>query len=221
MADALGKKVLKILCIHGYRQNTNTCREKLGAFRKCVKKLPLEFVYTTAPNRIPRTITGEIASPEENECGWWFSSPDDSYDPLAPTELCKGFEDSLELIKKTFKEQGPFDGVFGFSQGASFLSIICALRDQGLFHFDFAILVASFKSRSSAHDVYYQKPITCPTLHVYGDTDKVIPKENSEELAKLFVDPVILNHAGGHFVPASSAQKKVYLEFLEKFVSAK
>lgn len=42
------------------------------------------------------------------ECGWWFSSPDDSYDPLAPTELCKGFEDSLELIKKTFKEQVRF-----------------------------------------------------------------------------------------------------------------
>jgi pimeloyl-ACP methyl ester carboxylesterase len=42
--------------------------------------------------------------------------------------------------------------------------------------FDFAIMVASFKSRSSAHCIYYEKPITCPTLHVYGDTDKVIPK---------------------------------------------
>lgn len=55
---------------------------------------------------------------------------------------------------------------------ANYVNFLCT----GLFQFDFAIMVASFKSRSSAHDVYYQKPITCPTLHVYGDTDKVIPK---------------------------------------------
>jgi len=36
--------------------------------------------------------------------------------------------------------------------------------------------VAAFKSRSSGHSAYYTNPISCPTLHVFGDTDRVIPK---------------------------------------------
>ena len=46
----------------------------------------------------------------------------------------------------------------------------------GCLDFKFAILVAGFKSRSLGHSVYYNAPITCPTLHVFGDTDRVIPK---------------------------------------------
>lgn len=46
----------------------------------------------------------------------------------------------------------------------------------GYLSFKFAILVAAFKSRSSGHSIYYTEPITCPTLHVFGDTDRVIPK---------------------------------------------
>jgi len=42
--------------------------------------------------------------------------------------------------------------------------------------FNFAILVAGFKSRSSPHDHLYTKKITVPTLHVYGSSDKVIAK---------------------------------------------
>lgn len=44
--------------------------------------------------------------------------------------------------------------------------------------FDFAILVAGFKSRTSSHDNLYAKKITIPTLHVFGEIDKVIPRGN-------------------------------------------
>ena len=36
--------------------------------------------------------------------------------------------------------------------------------------------MAGFKSRSTSHGVYYSTQIKFPTLHVFGDTDKVIPK---------------------------------------------
>ena len=36
----------------------------------------------------------------------------------------------------------------------------------------------------------------------------------SEELLQLYVEPVILNHPGGHFIPAAASHKKVYAEFL-------
>ena len=42
--------------------------------------------------------------------------------------------------------------------------------------FDFVILVAGFRSRQSQHDHLYKVPFSVPSLHVYGDTDKVIQK---------------------------------------------
>lgn len=37
-------------------------------------------------------------------------------------------------------------------------------------------MVAGFRSRSSQHDVFYEKLIGCPSLHVFGENDQVIPK---------------------------------------------
>lgn len=55
------------------------------------------------------------------------------------------------------------------------MSIVVLFLD-GPYQFDFVILVAGFKSRQKQHDSLYLKPITTPSLHVFGDTDKVIPK---------------------------------------------
>jgi len=93
--------------LHGYRQSGQTCKEKLGAFRKGLKKLPLEFVYITAPNKIPKNNTDDDASVKEgsDEYGWWFSTEDDTYDPLSPSDVSKGYDESIELVKSTFLNQ--------------------------------------------------------------------------------------------------------------------
>ena len=54
------------------------------------------------------------------------------------------------------------------------------------FQFRFAILVAGFKSNSLQHGSVYSERITIPTLHVFGDTDQVIPKGK-----KTFLSPPI------------------------------
>jgi hypothetical protein len=45
--------LLRILCLHGYRQNGNMFREKTGSLRKLLKKYVVEFVYIDAPHLIP------------------------------------------------------------------------------------------------------------------------------------------------------------------------
>lgn len=42
---------LKILAIHGYRQNAKVFREKTGSFRKLVHKWA-QFTYITAPHKV-------------------------------------------------------------------------------------------------------------------------------------------------------------------------
>lgn len=46
------------------------------------------------------------------------------------SDLCIGFDDSVAVIEKIFLEQGPFDGILGFSQGAAFVSILCAMKKK-------------------------------------------------------------------------------------------
>lgn len=47
---------LRVLCIHGYRQNGSSFREKTGALRKLLKK-QLELVYITAPLTVRTAAT--------------------------------------------------------------------------------------------------------------------------------------------------------------------
>jgi hypothetical protein len=67
--------LLRILCLHGYRQNGNIFREKTGSFRKLLKKHVAEFVYIDAPHIIPiqdnmnEQDTNIAASNRSNERG--------------------------------------------------------------------------------------------------------------------------------------------------------
>lgn len=220
--------LLRILCIHGYRQNEQTFREKTGAFRKIVKKYA-ELVFITAPNFVPPTedasATDAKGEATSDQCGWWFSQSHRSFHALEMTDCSDGFTESLDVIRQAFQEQGPFDGVLGFSQGASMVSLLCAMQVEqatdSVFKFEFAILIAGFKSRSTKHADLYTQQVAIPTLHVYGDTDKVIGKDMSVELLQLYVEPVTLSHPGGHFVPAAAPQKKVYVEFLNDMLRLK
>ena len=52
-----GKK-LRILCLHGYRQNEVTFREKLGAFRKMLGKR-VDLVFFSSPVQVPPSSDDE------------------------------------------------------------------------------------------------------------------------------------------------------------------
>ncbi|XP_018413155.1 PREDICTED: esterase OVCA2 [Nanorana parkeri] len=217
------KSVLRILALHGYWQNERTFWERTGSLRKNLKNRA-ELVVISAPLQIPETDVdsneGGADIPREDPRGWWFSDPEkNSFNAMEEARSCVGLEESLQAVAKAFSELGPFNGILGFSQGAALVAMICALKQRGdpRFQFDFAILVAGFKSRSTEHAEFYQQPITIPSLHVYGDTDRVIPGEMSQELASYFVNPVLLTHTGGHYIPVCAAQKKVYFPFLDSF----
>lgn len=188
--------------------------KKTGAFRKLLKK-HVEFVFMTSPLEVPPL---EGSEKDEGGCGWWFSRCDDYFKAQDESNCIKGFEECLGAIKTEFEENGPFDGILGFSQGAAMLGLICGLQQQGKleFSFKFAIFVSAFKSRSVPHQYLYDEIIMLPTLHVFGETDQVIQKPMSEEHLQHFHDPEILIHPGGHFIPATGAQKATYIKFIER-----
>lgn len=79
---------------------------------------------------------------------------------------------------------------------------------------NFAIIGAGFRSGSLAHLNYYEETILVPSMHVFGQTDAIIPRSMSESLASTFDDPLIVTHPGGHYFPATANQKKIYIDYL-------
>lgn len=161
-------------------------------------------------------------SGEEDQRGWWFSDVQArSFNAKQECESSLGLEESIEAVKTAVKDLGPFDGILGFSQGAALVAMLCALQEQKLqpdFNFRFAILVAGFRSACSQHQQFYKGPvITIPSLHVFGQDDRVIPEEMSRDLLPAFDGAQILFHPGGHFVPAASSHRQTYQDFLKKF----
>ncbi|XP_029544943.1 esterase OVCA2 isoform X2 [Oncorhynchus nerka] len=228
MATVTRAAPLRILCIHGYRQNSGSFREKTGALRKLLKKY-VELVYMSAPHRVQQT--GD-AQGKENEVGpggdeaprgWWFSDTQArSFDARQQCQASLGLEESVEAVRTAVKDLGPFDGVLGFSQGAALVAMLCSIQEQNLepqFQFRFAILVAGFRSACLEHQGFYGSPapLAIPSLHVFGQEDQVISDRMSRELLPLFQEPQVLTHSGGHFVPAASAHRQTYQEFLKRF----
>lgn len=218
---------LRVLCIHGYRQNSDSFRDKTGALRKLLKK-HVEWVYINAPHSVSQRMDvlqgqeqKEVAKDEEDPRGWWFSDVQArSFDAGQVCEASLGLEESLEAVKKAVRELGPFDGILGFSQGAALVAMVCALQEQVSpdFKFQFAILVAGFQSVCAQHERFYTgTALTIPSLHVFGQKDGVIPDRLSRELLSRFENPQVLTHPGGHFVPAASAHRQTYQEFLRRF----
>ncbi|KAH8548904.1 serine hydrolase FSH [Umbelopsis sp. PMI_123] len=222
---------LRILCLHGYTQNAITFSKKTAVLRKALKDVA-ELVYVTAPHKVlePEFMTVEerqaAAEQEVSEelmpYAWFFGRKDD--------DKYEGFEDSVEFIKDVMIKQGPFDGVFGFSQGAAMASLLCAMLEHrdalpGLIpdnfvqaKFLFSIICAGFVSRATAHQPLFDNIIQTPSLHIIGELDTLVAPERMLALSERFNKPAIFRHAGGHFVPTNAAGRNTIKEYIGRFV---
>ncbi|XP_013137716.1 PREDICTED: UPF0483 protein CG5412 [Papilio polytes] len=206
------KPKLKILTFHGYRQNGEVFRGKLGSFRKTLSKYA-QLVFFSAPHKVVNEEDGD-----EDRRSWWFNAEDNSFSGKCLGGPAIGFEDTLHLIESIVSEYGPFDGFMGFSQGACLVGLLAAMQQKGYlpYSFDFAIFVSGFRSGSLVHKGFYDEDINLPSLHVYGESDSIIPKEMSESLINLFNKPIVAEHSGGHYVPCSGPLKDIYLDFIHE-----
>jgi dihydrofolate reductase len=126
--------------LHGYTQSGPLFHAKSRALIKhLTKAFPLHDVlaiYPTGPLRLnPADIPGYVPSQEGStdqpptedldSYGWYCRS-----NTANPPEYL-GLEDGLATIAKTISEEGPFDGVIGFSQGAAMAAMVASLLEPG------------------------------------------------------------------------------------------
>ncbi|KAL7730008.1 hypothetical protein ACLKA6_009302 [Drosophila palustris] len=205
---------VRVLCLHGYRQDADSFKNKLGSFRKFAGKYA-DFVFISAPH-VAAPLEPN-AEPVEQQRSWWANKDDGTFKGTNKGGPAYGFQDSLHAVEEAWKTQGPFQGLLGFSQGACFVGLICGLAKKKLTSIrpEFAVLSSGFISGSLVHMSAYEERITIPTLHVYGLTDEIIPKDMSESLAALFKNVEVIEHNGGHYFPATAQQKQAYINFFQ------
>lgn len=194
----------------------------LGPAHSARPRLPAFSRPTPTP--APPSRPAEPRAPEEMPRGWWFSEAEaDVFAALEEPAECRGLEEALGSVARALRQLGPFDGLLGFSQGAALAALVCALGQAGDARFPsprFAILVSGFCPRGrDFKEAVLQAPLALPSLHVFGDTDRVIPSQESLQLASRFSGASTLKHTGGHFIPAAAPQRQAYLKFLDQFAA--
>jgi len=101
--------------------------------------------------------------------------------------------------------EGEYDGVLGFSQGATLTSLLCTtqgIRATG-FTPQFAIMVAGRANQEMCHWYDTVRP-GIPSLHIWGKIDKINSSIKSKQLADGFAQKQVVEHPKGHLFPECS-----------------
>jgi len=102
---------------------------------------------------------------------------------------------------------------------------LCSILENNIHKYDsidfkFAMICATNVSPEEKLAHYYDlnKKIKIPTLHIIGESDKLITLESSRQLTEYFIEPKLFIHDQGHMIPRDSVAKKAYNEFFEEMV---
>ena len=190
----------RLLCLHGSQSNPETTG------------FQVEILGLHDP--VPTDARCDCTLLEAPHAGGTSSL--DSFGSSVKSWHIAGVADSLEVSLRTVVEHvessGPYDGAYGFSQGAGILTL---LSHQ-------AVWTASGGSAASfppwrfviigcGHDGLLanrfpsptQPPkLSLPSVHIIGAKDPFAP--NSRALAELYVDAKLLEHEEGHTIPLSA-----------------
>jgi len=221
MGGVLSDGRLHFLCLHSYGASAEIMRLQMNAFEPSFEGSLGDFASFTfvdapfemmeAPAEIKEAFAEDVCkTPHE----WWKGHKVGNFDGTHPHS---GLEESLELVKQAWKEQGPFDGIIGFSQGAALAAIIAMGLKSGDERFsDLApkrtfVLVAFsgwavkggpfaqlFKRGPQEKDA---RPVRA--FLSAGRSDRAL--QRSKDLAKLF-------EQGSQAAPSSSETKNADLE---------
>ncbi|KAH9312448.1 hypothetical protein KI387_027483 [Taxus chinensis] len=300
LIKAQSTRKLKILCLHGFRQNASSLKGRLASFGKKLKHLA-EFVFVDAPHEVPfiyQSLSNQVQEGKNNDVTpggstdsqlkpslpqnckkkyAWLVAPNcyknsnfascsadvlfksgtsltaamqellqqdkgkseeirwmeatSPFDPLQYQHQSAGWPETLTYLQNIFSVMGPFDGVLGFSQGASIAATLCTLRQKSpgnyaSINFEFVIVCSGFPSPAEDFQQLISNPsflpIDCPSLHIFGGNaglDRQIMSDASLQLASFFRSDcrVVVKHSSGHIVPAQSPYIDRIKEFLLQF----
>jgi len=218
----------RVLVLHGYSQSANMFAKKLMALRSQCPQVEMVFIdapHILQPVDLPAPsalgyFNGLDSQPQsEPQRGWWKTQN--------VQNIASGLDVTLVLLRDVLKEQGRFDGVLGFSQGAVLAALLAGLLEKPerypLFldngkavhpPFEFCISVAGYKPLDPLGASLLTPDFKTPTLHIIGHNDIIVTPERSQSLIDASLNGRVEFHDGGHFVPSKTAWRKFLAEYM-------
>lgn len=189
------KKKMKILCLHGFRTSGSFLKKQISKWDPSIfAHFDMDFPDGLFPAGGKSDIEGIFPPPYFE----WFQFEKDF------TEYTN-LEECVKYLCEYIMSKGPFDGLLGFSQGATLSALLLGYQAQGKVLKDhpplkFFISISGSKFRTpDICDVAYKDPIKAKSVHFIGDKDWL--KLPSQDLATAFDNPLIIRHPQGHTVP--------------------
>lgn len=223
------------MALHGYTSNAFILQRRMGAIRKACKDIA-DFVFINGPHRVePITAPAQsLDAPEESSSSaldpelpleeqpraWWKASDEGRY---------VSFEETIDYLNEEMSKSGPFDGVFGFSQGACFAALLAsAFEDpsrypslqlpKGQGPLRFCIAVSGFRARDEQLQALFPKEgIQTPILHILGKADQIVDDDRSQTLIQAAKHSRVEYHESGHVVPSQANFRNFYRDYIAAF----
>lgn len=180
---------------------------------------PADLPQNLASIGAAEAIVEESAAPENDELvarGWWLRNNPDTMDQ------CITYLRDLVTNQAT-----PYDGVFGFSQGACAAVLLTSMLEHpgaipGFTSngdaphppLKFCIAVAGFRPMSPAIDTLMAQGVNTPTLIVQGVNDQIVDAERSQTLIDVCPGARVEKHEGGHFIPSKATWRQFFASYI-------
>lgn len=157
----------------------------------------------------------------------------------------EGLEQGLARVAECIRDEGPFDGVVGFSQGAAAAAMVASLLEgrgrreafgrvgggmpypasfvgdvdgcvQGPLRF--AVCYGGFRAPGRRYAGFYEPRIGTRVLHVMGQVDVVVDEVRGMELVAACEggEGRVVVHPGGHFVPSQKPWLNAVVGFVKQ-----
>jgi predicted esterase len=220
-AEAGNMRKARVLCLHGYAQNAEFFRSRLGALRKALKSVVADFHFIDAPHAATAEFLGDVPEDRGAALGWFNPKETTKGARPAISREYVGLEASLRAVRRAVEEHGPFDGVLGFSQGGT-IAALCCLRPELWWEgphspFGFAVLFSAFEPRDASFALAASPsdpPVVLPSFHCFGLADPSVPPASSKRVAARFSGAREHEHEGGHGVPSDAQLRNALKEFV-------
>lgn len=213
----------KILVLHGLAQSGDYFKSKTKGLRTELEKQGYELFYATAPNKyspadIPDDLGDVVTTGEEKYVLAWIEDDLSNKSYSLP-------QSTIDYLHDYVIENGPFEGVIGFSQGAGVAGYLMTNfnellkltpEEQPSLHFFMAF--SGFRFFPACYQKQYdENPITTPSLHVHGELDTITEPFKVQALYNSCTPETrtFLKHPGGHFVPNSRGFSKKVIDWLQ------
>jgi predicted sulfurtransferase len=231
---------------NGEREKTRVIKDQ-GGEDEDVEKLKFNTAPSPTENNdnpsSPSSLSTSQSAHQKRHRRAWLLTPEQYTNPDSIPESdeltheqyqCQtaGLEESLKVLDGVLDTQGPWDGILGFSQGASIAALLAAREckdrsnntEERKRRFKFVICCSGYKSplhkpEKEEEEANEENKISMPSLHLYGTNkqDRQISEPESKSLREQF-DPtqrVLLRHNAGHVIPSTRLAAARIADFIE------